>query len=113
MFRSIIFDVVLLLEKEITYILYEKSINFYDFFRFWSVKYQYLVCKLHKNHIKLKINSDILYTGLTPFYNILGLSIACLTNFNFLPLDTDFPLFYYKDQPVPSKQSFLETCCHH
>ena len=51
MFRSIIFDVVLLLEKEITYFLYEKSINFDDFFRFWSVKYQYLVCKLHKYHI--------------------------------------------------------------
>ena len=50
MFRSIIFDVVLLLEKEITYFLFEKSINFYDFFRFWSVKYQYLVSKLHKDH---------------------------------------------------------------
>ena len=43
MFRSIIFDVVLLLEKEITYFLYEKSINFDDIFRFRSVKYQYLV----------------------------------------------------------------------
>ena len=95
MFRSINFDVVLLLEKEITYFLYEKSINFYDFFRLWSVKYQYLVCKLHtKSHIKLKINSDILDTGLTQFYSILGLSIACLTNFKFLPLDTDFPIFY-------------------
>ena len=51
MFRSINFDVVLLLEKKITYFLYEKSINFYDFFRLWSVKYQYLVCKLHINHI--------------------------------------------------------------
>ena len=51
MFRSIIFDVVLLLEKEITYFLYEKSINFYDFFRFWSVKYQYLVCKLNEKQI--------------------------------------------------------------
>ena len=51
MFRSIIFDVVLLLEKEITYFLYEKSINVYDFFRFLSVKYQYLVCKLKEKQI--------------------------------------------------------------
>ena len=39
MFRSIVFDVVLLLEKEITYFLFEKSISFYDIFSI-------LVCKM-------------------------------------------------------------------
>ena len=91
-------------------LLFIWSLSFYDFFRFWSVKCQYLVCKLQKNHIfNWKINSDILYTGFTPFYNILGWA---QTNPTFHPTLQKFMLDEMLDAFALIRKSMLDekTC---